>query len=397
MTSPDTSAVWSERAVSRAKAEAEAVIGVPFDGLDGYLEDWKVLLDCYAASPAVSLLGRRGMLMELRRRLTNRLRVARALATHPEIAAEPIEAPIIVTGLPRTGTTFTHNLLASPRSVRAPRLWEMFHTVPGDLPEDERAAAVQAAQAVIDGVAARVPNLLDIHEIAAEAPEECIALLSFHSLQWIMAGPVEPMHQWFARRDPRDDYRYLRQALQVLQHGRPRRRWVLKSPCHLWTLKALTDVFPDATIVWTHRDPVAVVGSYSSLTQVGWEIFQRRFDPADLGRFVLRRMVEAVEFGHRDRAGLTEAQIIDVDYHSLTAPASDRARTLFDQLGLPWDEAAARHRADLDGRHGARRPHDYGLDRYGLTASQVATGFGAYAEAFAAIDPYREPTKETRT
>jgi hypothetical protein len=389
--------VWSDRAVSRAKAEAEAAIGAPADGLDGYLEDWKRLLDCYAASPAVSLLGRRGMLMELRRRLTNRFRVAHALRTHPEIAAEPIEAPVIVTGLPRTGTTFTHNLLASPRSVRAPRLWEMFHTVPGDLSETERAAAVQSAQSIIDGVAERVPNLLDIHEIAAEAPEECIALLSFQSLQWIMAGPVEPLHQWFAQRDHRDDYRYLRQALQVLQYGRARRRWVLKSPCHLWTLKALIDVFPDATIVWTHRDPVAVVGSYSSLTRVGWEIFQHRFDAADLGRFVLRRMVEAVEFGYRDRAGLAPEQVVDVDYRSLTAPGSDRARTLFDQLGLPWDDAAAHHRAGLDRRHGARRPHDYGLDRYELTESQVTSAFGGYAETFAATDPYREPTKETRT
>lgn len=374
---------WVDRSVDRIGAEAETAAGAAVADLGDYIEDWRFLLSCYASSPSVSYLGRHGMLMEMRRRLVNRLRVAAAVRETPAIEDEPVEAPIVITGLPRTGSTFTHNMLTVPEGNRAPLLWEMFNTVPGGGSESDRAEGVRATQTLIDGVSERVTEIQDtdlqgIHRIEADAPEECIALLSFHSLLWIMAGPMEPFHRWCSQRDFTGDYRYLRQALQVLQYGRPRRRWVLKSPCHLWTLDALLRVFPDATVVWTHRDPVGAVGSYCSLTEVGWEMFQRRYDLAELGGFVLRRMGEAVACGREARKRLRGTSFVDVDYRALVGAGPERFAQLFDRLGLEWGERESAELARRRERHRGGPAHEYDLSRYGLTPAEVGGAFGDY-------------------
>lgn len=373
-----------DRAFDKLIATAEAETGGKAADHEQYLADARFVLRAWADQDYASALGWASVLGALQSRTTNRFRVARAIAEHPEIEEEPITAPIVVTGLPRTATTFTHNLLAHPAGNRAPLLWEMFNTLPVGADEALARAAIKDAQDFIGTYDKAAPVFGDIHKMDAMLPEECIFLLPFHIFLWGVCGPMDSARQWRRDRDFTDDYRFLKQALQVMQYGRERRRWVLKTPCHLWALPTLVETFPGAQVVWNHRDPATVVASYCSLMEVGWSVQLRKYDPAQIGATALSLLVEAIEMSTAARAGLP-GQIIDVGYTQMTDDARRQVPLLFDRLDLAWDDQASAHLEHLLTRPGQRRRHEYSLDRFGLERGQVEQAFGDYTDMVAGL------------
>ncbi|MFC4507534.1 MULTISPECIES: sulfotransferase family protein [Streptomyces] len=320
----------------------------------------------------------------VRRHLDNRARVRRLIAGHPEIAQEPIERPVFVVGLPRTATTLTHGVLSLSEQHRCPRLWELLTPDLEGTPRQRR-NAVRAARAMVGAINLFSPRYRDIHPMTAEGPDECTFALP-HTVMPLSQARVPGYQARHRTRDFTADYAYLKQIYQVLQYGRPRRRWVLKSPLHTEHLDALLAVFPDATIVWTHRDPAAVVPSFCSLIEHGMAITLRPLDLHGLGATWLELLSRAMTRGLAARAAIPREALVDVPYSWLGADPATGAPKLYDAVGARWTEADAARLPEVAARPAGTRPHRYDLARYGLTRADVDTAFADYNALRAEVD-----------
>lgn len=376
----DPATAWA-KAVAQVEKEAGTEDRRFADGLG-------VVFKSIAAEPRLTPLGWAFVLGSVKGRYANRLRINSLLAEHPEIADEPITDPVFVLGLPRTATTLTHRVLAASPAHRGPLMWEMSHTAL----EDPAVAAREIKKfdqgsQLVTGLFA--PDLKHMHPSRAAQPEESMMLLP-HGTFWAMLhGAIPSYREWYARRGATElagDYAYLKQGLQVLQHGRERKRWIVKYPGHLKDMAAIKEVFPDATFVWTHRDPATVLGSTCSLVETMWAMYQRGPDPLEVGQLVLSTMVTWVNSALESRLSLPPSAIVDVPYHSLSADPHTEVPRLYSAIGATW---SASDEAQLDqvlARPAGMRPHRYDMTRYGLQPEQVQDAFAAYLRLLGTFD-----------
>ncbi|MGC9542523.1 sulfotransferase family protein [Streptomyces sp. UG1] len=349
-----------------------------------FVDEFRSLLGWWAKADDLTPVGWQSAQAHVRRQLTNRARVRRLIAEHPEIEREPIEKPVFVVGLPRTATTVTHAVLSISDEHRCPLLWELL--APDlELPPRQRRKAITTGRRMVQGTDLFAPRFRDIHAMVAEGPEECTFALPHASMPLAQAR-IPEYQAWHRERDFVDDYRYLKQVYQVLQYGRPRRRWMLKSPMHLENLDALRTVFPDATIVWCHRDPVTVVASFCSLVEHGMAISVRPLDLAGIGATWLDLLSRAMTRALAARAAIPAQQLVDAPYSWLGSDPATGAPKLYAAVGARWTESdAARLPGAVARPKGARR-HTYDLTRYGLTRAEVESAFADYNALRAEVD-----------
>jgi hypothetical protein len=305
--------------------------------------------------------------------ISNRMRVTEALRLEPSIRAEPVRAPIVIVGLPRTGTTLLHRLLASDRRIRALASWEALSParLPGD---DDDTRRIRIAEQSERGLAFMAPDFFAVHPIDAHAPEEDVLLLDL-SLRSTVAEStlrVPTFSRWLEEQDQRPAYEMLKETLQLLWHQRrtdAHERWVLKTPHHLEWLDVLLEVFPDATLVWTHRDLGEVVPSFCSMLAHARGVFSDHVDPREIGRSWLRKGARMVEraLAVRERA---PERFVDVRYEELVRDPIAVVRMIEARAGMTFSreaEQAARDqlRTERKNRHGEHvyRLADFGLDR----------------------------------
>lgn len=365
-----------DRLLERAVREAEDRTGSTAHGEDAFIADMRALLAGYADIHGLTLTGWVGVQQEVTDRLENRLRVRKLHALNPEIADEPVSRPIVVTGVPRTGTTMLQRLLAVPATHRSPLMHELMHA---DL---ESADHMRRAERATDFLNKAVPTFGTVYDMHPLKPDADVWVLP-HGIGHLVRAQPPGYVQWMLERDYTPDYRYLKQTLQVLQHGRPRRRWVLRAPAHLWNLGALVKAFPDAQIVWTHRDPAAALASLCSMTETATAMNTGEIDPREIGRTWLGLFATGIDRARAARARLPEYAVVDVPYRDLTRDARERLPQLFDHLGAPW----GRTEADALEAALAARPtdHKYDLARYGLTEGEVDQALGDYKRAYGAL------------
>ncbi|KUL40299.1 sulfotransferase family protein [Streptomyces regalis] len=349
-----------------------------------FVDDFRSLLGWWAKAENLTPVGWQSAQVFVRRHLTNRARVRRLIAEHPGIEREPIEKPVFVVGLPRTATTVTHAVLSLSAEHRGPLLWELL-TPDLELPPRQRRKAVTAGRRLVQGTNLFAPRFRDIHAMAAEGPEECTFALP-HALMPLSQALMPEYEAWYRERDFVDDYRYLKQVFQVLQYGRPRRRWILKSPMHLGNLDALRTVFPDATIVWCHRDPVTVVASFCSLIEHGMAVSTRPLDLHRIGALWLGLLSHAMTRGLAARAAIPPHALVDAPYAWLAAEPATGAPKLYDAVGARWTDADAARLPGAVARPKGSRPHRYDLARYGLTRDAVESAFADYNALRAEVD-----------
>jgi len=323
---------------------------------------------------------------QLVRMLVTRLRVLDALRRHPEIRERPIRRPWFLTGMPRSGTSALFNLLAVDPSARALRNWEARIPEPleGQAPgePDPRRAALAASY---ERGRARHPEFAVIHDTSVDTPEECVLLQasSFHGVQSGVEVMLEPYASWY-RRQPLDGlYAYYADLLRLLDWQRPGERWLLKSPAHLWGIRELVATFPDAAIVWSHRDPVVSIASVCSMTHLLMSAWME-VDARDLGPRVLDFYATSLERGLAARAACDPQRFVDVTHDEIAGdPLAVVARIYqrFGRLLEPPVRAAIEDyaRAHPKGLHGE---HAYRLEDYGLTPEMVRERFAAYAVRF---------------
>ncbi|MEE1761582.1 sulfotransferase family protein [Streptomyces sp. SP18BB07] len=354
------------------------------EGEEDFVDGFRFLLRQWARDPGLSPVGWQSAQAHVRRHLTNRARIRRLIAENPAIEEEPVERPVFVVGLPRTATTLTHGVLSLSDDHRCPRLWELL--APGLEPSPEqRRKAITSARRMLDGTHRLAPRFREIHPMTAEGPEEDTFLLP-HALVPLSQAQLPGYHAWHFERDFVPDYRHLKQAFQVLQYGRPRRRWILKSPFHTGNLDALFSVFPDATLVWTHRDPVTAVASFCSLVEVGMVLSRRTVDPHHLGATWLDLLSRSVRRGLAARADLPREAVVDVPYSSLGTDPAAGAPKLYEAIGARWTEADAARLPEAATHAKGSRPHRYDLARYGLTRAGVEAEFTEYNALRAEVD-----------
>jgi hypothetical protein len=365
-----------DKAFDAIVAKAERSTGGDRAAVGEFLDGMRVLNRRFTESPRLSPMGWQSVQGDLRLRIENRLRVQRLVTEHPEIAAEPIEKPVFIVGLPRTATTLAHNIIAKSASHRGPALWEwMFTDI--DRGEEAKRRRIRQTQRLVGTFMRLAPAFKVIHPLNAEKPDECNYLLP-HGHQHLARVHMPKYYEWIERHDALPDYEYLKLALQVLQYGRERKRWILKSPMHLDHLPEIRKVFPDATIVWTHRDPITVLGSLCSLVESSQVMHERNPDLHAIGETWLRIQATAIDRARKARVDWPRAAFVDVPYPWLAAEPHDKVPLLYERLGAKWTDADARTLDSVLARPGIGRQHEYELGRYGLTPQQVEDAFGDY-------------------
>ena len=369
-----------------ALAEARAETGLEDFGVHWFPEGLYALLHTY----------RRNAFNEKRRRrnrsrmvgaAATRLRAQAAIDAHPEILEREIRRPVFLTGLPRSGTSALFNLLAADPAARPLLLWETQFPEPleGHDPAqpDPRHEAIRA---YYEKGREKNPDWNKIHETHADTPEECVLLhlFAFHGVQYGIEIFLEPYASWYqAHLDGLAVlYAHHRQYLQMLDWQRPGERWLLKAPAHMWGLDALVAAFPDAAIVWSHRDPRRCVASIASMTATLMQQVDG-VDPKRLGPQVMEFYARSLERGLAARDRFEPGRIVDVLHDAFVADPLGEVRRIHAHLGLDATEGdaalTAHARANPKDKHGR---HDYGLAEFGLTEGQVLDRFAAYVDRF---------------
>lgn len=357
----------------RMLATAMRRTGLRDFGDPAFREPLERLLRSIESEARLSLVGRIAAREDLTGMLMNRLLLERDRAEHPEIAQETIRRPLVITGLPRSGSTFLHGLLAQDPASRVPLHWELRFPSPPPRREmrdtDPRIARAARQIRVFFFLA---PEFRKIHPVGAELPEECVVVLShaFLSFEFSSTWFVPSYQSWLEKQDLEPAYRYHRRFLQHLQWGHRGERWLLKAPPHLPGLRALFAVYPDADVIMTHRDPLEVVASVASLHAVLRRTFSRAVDPVAVGPEVSAMLAGDIRRGYaaRDEGCAPSERFLDVWYSQLMDDPLAVVRRVYRHFDLPLSaEAEERMRAYLSAtpkdRHGT---HVYSLEQFGL-------------------------------
>jgi hypothetical protein len=343
------------------------------------------LLAACGEEASLSLVGRAATRWDVVRFLTNLLRLQEAEARDPGIVRQPIERPIFITGLPRSGTTFLHRLLLADPDNRAPRVWQTIYPYPPRHGRDRRQARVARQLRAFERLAPEFPAL---HPLYAGSPQECSEITAhvFRSLRFDTTYRIPSYRSWLDQAGHLPAYRFHRRFLQHLQHQSPGGRWVVKCPDHLFALDTIRTVYPDARLVFVHRDPVKVLLSVAKLTEVLRRPFTRRLDPHEIGRQESARWLEGTQqmMAVGDDAGLPEP-VHHVHHTALVSDPVGTVAALYRHFGLPFAAQAASAveqyaRDRPDGRYG---PRDYRFEDHGLDAGQERDKFRGYTRRFA--------------
>ena len=379
----------TEEAVLEA---ARAQTGLSDFGPDDFRVRLALWLKCTLDDPNLSAVGRAGIYMNSVRYAANRLRVEDTVKRHPEILDIKIDRPIVIAGLPRSGTTYLQNFLASDSRLRSLPFWEATRPVPapdeiakpGE--EDPRHAKSVVEWAQYDEL---MPYIKAIHEFSPDQISEDIELqaIDFGSyyLEWLAIAP-EWRDYYFAT-DQTSVYRYLKKVLQVLTWFKGPNRWLLKCPQHMEQLVPLSTVFPDATIVINHRDPVASIQSAITGPCYSARISCNRVETDTVANYWIDRFQRLLKACVRDRDKLDDARVVDVYFHELMADPWSVIEEIYAKAGLPLTEEIKTAMKDFVARN-PRGKHGqlvYNLRRdFGLTPESIRAGFGFYFERFRA-------------
>ena len=339
---------------------------------------------------SLSPFGRLAARSDLKRMLSTLLIFADAEREDSTIQTRPLAPPIFIAGLPSSGTTFLHGLLAEDPSNRAPRIWESIYPYP-----KHRAAGFGAgrrkAQLQLTIFNRLSPGIESLHPIEADAPQECIEFTShvFRSPRFDDVYRAPSYRAWLGRSGYDEGYRFLARFLRHLQGpGDAPRRWILKSPEHVFSTDALARVFPDAMLVLVHRDPGHVLASAARLTELMRAPFTTAIDRREIGRKVadywqdgMRRMVKLAD----DPSFPLRSRLAHVQYRALIADPVGTIARIYDAFGLELSRAARSAMATKvarapNGGYGANRyrPEEFGIDpqRERERASIYAERFG---------------------
>jgi len=392
-----------------AAASKIGVLGRPFDadalmrravretgltdfGDENFLEPLRTFLASCSQEASLGLIGDTATRWDVTRFLINLLRMRAAELNDGGIQREHIRKPIFITGLPRSGTTFLHRLMMADPRNRAPLVWQTIHPYPelGLRPgaPDRRVASVARSLRMFQFLA---PEFRDLHPLDATSPQECSEINAhvFRSMRFDSNYHVPAYRTWLDADIERHlpAYRFHKRFLQHLQHQAPNNgsQWVLKCPEHLFALRAIKAVYPDARLVFVHRDPVKVLLSVAKLTEVLRRPFSHEIDRKEIGRDESVRWLDGahrmMEIG--DDAGLPEA-VCHVHHIDLVTDPVSTVEQVYKHFGLRLNESTAEAMGQfaIERPKGGYGPRDYRFEDHGLDATEERAKFRPYMLQF---------------
>lgn len=368
--------------VDRLIERAVDASGLDDFGPDGWEDGLAALVDSARSEGALSDLGAAVFRTWIRDRLLSRLRIVDWAERHPEEVDGPVEAPLVVTGLGRSGTTFLLELLASDRANRALMKWEAQEAVPP--PESATFHTDPRIQRCVDAteaVYAGAPELKAVHWEPGDGPTECLALLgqAFRGTDFAGLFTVPGYLRWYLADDQRPAYAFHRLAIGLLQSRAPG-RWVLKDPWHLMALDALLATYPDARVVVLHRDPATVVPSLAGLSAASRPDLMRTapIPPSYWGSQWLEALGVAADRHRAARGRLDASAFLDVAYEDFLADPLATVARIYDFAGRAFTgdvERAVREQVTNRPQH-RFGVHRYSLEQFGLSTEQIVERFG---------------------
>ncbi len=353
-------------------------------GPGDFSEPLSRLLSACREEANLNLVGRFALEADTAQCLRNRLLMQRDRLAHPAMQNEAISSPVFIVGLPRTGTTILHTLLAADPQHRIPLTWEVMEPCPlGHIEERERVRRVDRSLKALDWLA---PAFTRLHAVGARLPQECVSMmsLSFLSDQFDTMYNVPSYRNWYLRQSFVPVYECHRRFLQHLQFRTPIRRWILKAPAHMFAVRDLLQVYPDARFIQAHRAPLEAITSVSSLVAMLRRIFSDQIDPIRIGQEALMYWAEATERFLAQRQQLSRGSVCDLSYAEIKSDPLGTVEKIYDYFG--WrlaPEAAAEMKRVLAAQPPDQTTfHRYHPSQFGLDRDEVEELFGEYCSRF---------------
>ena len=387
-------------AIAPARLDKEFLLAeaVESTGLSDFGDRWfegpfEVLLDSLKCEARLNAAGDFSAMKQFHHVLRDRLYAQMWLKRHPEILARPLKRPVVIVGPMRSGTTRLHRLLASDRRFAHLRSFETISPVPR--PEFEEVLAGETED-FRPKLAARIlkvarlanPRTLSIHPTGPCEPEEELGLLvaSMWSMKHDAQWHVPSYARWCEGTDPAPAYRHMADLLRLIgwsQQESSLRPWILKTPQHMLDLPALLEVFPDARLIFTHRDPKQVVGSAASLAWNQQIIYSDHGDPGRTGREWLNKTASMIERMRAARDTIPDGRMIDIQYEDMETDWRGTMSRIYRFLGLEIDPALpGMERYVARSAALKRTPHRYSLAEFGLSEAEVDDRFADYTETY---------------
>ena len=370
-------------------AAAAAETGLDDFGTDDFRERLDVLSSALRTEAGLGGPGLVSAYAQLVALLKNRLLVEDLLRRHPEIHDERIERPIIICGLPRTGTTHLHNLIAADPALRSLPYWESLEPV---LAEGEQPAPsepdprIVRTEVALEFVNTAMPYFKRMHEMTTDHVHEEIQLLAidFSTMLFETTAPMPTWRDYYLAHDQMPHYEYLRTVLKALQWLRGGERWVLKSPQHIEQFPALRATFPDATFVVTHRDPVSVTTSVATMLSYTARLSHARVNPARIGGYWADRTERMLRACVDVRDVLPAGQTIDVRFDEFMTDDIAMVERIYELADQPFTANASAAMATFMADHprGKFGGVVYELSDFGLDAAELRRALRFYVERF---------------
>src|SRR5213079_31870 len=324
-----------------------------------FLEPLSRLLESCDREARLNAIGKMALRSDVVRILCNRLLLVRDRQIYPDIAKQEIREPMFIVGLPRSGTTLLHILLAADPAHRAPLTWEVMSPSPPT--SQDRQQRIRQATRNLAMLRWLAPTFESVHATGAELPQECVSLMSptFMSDQFDTMYNVPTYRAWFFNQDLRPAYEFHRRSLQHLQFRQSGERWVLKAPAHMFAAPALLSIYPDARFVQIHRNPIEAVASVSSLVTILRRVFSDDVDPLQIAHDALTYWSQALKTFLRARDQLPASRVCDLRYDDVRRDPIAAARRVYEHFDWPFTkkieermrEVLARQASQMNGVH----------------------------------------------
>ena len=367
-------------------------------GLDDFGDRWferpfEALLDSVRGEARLNAAGDFSAMKQFHHILRDRLYTQMWFKRHPEILTRPLRKPVVIVGPMRSGTTRLHRLLASDQRFAHLRSFETISPVPRPgfeevIAGEEEDFRPKLASRIMKVARLANPRTLSIHPTGPYEPEEELGLLvaSMWSMKHDAQWHVPSYARWCEGEDPVPAYRHMADLLRLIgwsQQVSEIRPWILKTPQHMLDLPALLEVFPDARIIFTHRDPKKIVGSAASLAWNQTAIYSDDVTPYEVGREWQRKSVLQVERMLAARSLVPAERRIDVGYDAMDRDWRGTMERIYAFLDLDMGPAVPAMERYLDRARGLKRqPHTYSLDQFGISEDEVRERFAPYVARF---------------
>ena len=363
-------------------------------GEGNFFEALSHLLQSCQDEAQLNLIGKIALKTDVLETLCARLQMQRDRQLYPEISRQEIREPLFIVGLPRSGTSVLHRLLAADPVHRCPLMWEVRSPTPPTGVDEKR--RIQRATQSCKFFNWLVPTFRYVHAVGAEIPQECVSLMTptFLSDQFDAMYYVPSYRAWFFRQDLRPSYQYHRRFLQHLQFRRAARRWMLKAPTHMFAMPALLSVYPDALFVQTHRTPVDAMASVWSLVTILRSAFSDGVDRFVVCREAIDYWAETMGKFLRERDRLADNRICDIKYEEICRDPIGAVRRIYGHFGWSMSSGAEQRMRALVAKQTERQSanHRYDLSQFGSSAEEVLHAFAPYCQrfGFAKLTPVKQ-------